>query len=92
MAKQLAFGRRSIAMRTLLVSTAALAAGFVFSAVAANAPTESNGCGPSGMSAKTSHAITQSGFTDVKEVPKAVIVHAIDPDGNPVVMVLAPAE
>ncbi len=56
-----------------------------------NAALPSSGCGPNAMSAKTSQGIAQSGFTDAQEVPKAVVVHALDPDGNPVFMILAPA-
>jgi hypothetical protein len=79
-------------MRTVLISTGALALGFVLSAAAQNVGTQSSGCGSSAMSAKTSQSVTQSGFTNVQDVPKAVIVHAMDPDGNPVIMVLAPAQ
>ncbi len=90
-------------MRTLLFSTAALVVGFILSAAAQNAATQQNapqqqnaalpssGCGQNAMSAKTSQGIAQSGFTDAQEVPKAVVVHALDPDGNPVFMILAPA-
>jgi hypothetical protein len=79
-------------MRTVLFSTAALAIGFVLSAAADTATKQNNGCGPTAMSAKTSQGIAQSGFTNAQEVPKAVVVHAMDPDGNPVIMVLAPAQ
>jgi hypothetical protein len=78
-------------MRTLLFSTAALALGFVLSAAAQNTGQQGGGCGPNAMSNKTKQGLTQSGFTNAQDVPKAVIVHATDPDGNPVIMVLAPA-
>ncbi len=79
-------------MRTVLFSAAAFAVGCVLSAAAQNVATQSSGCGQSAMSPKTSQGMTQSGFSNVKDVPKAVIVHATDPDGNPVIMVLAPAQ
>jgi hypothetical protein len=44
------------------------------------------------MSVKTSQGIAKSGFTEVKDVPQADIIHAVDPDGNPVIMVVAPAQ
>jgi hypothetical protein len=78
-------------MRTVLVSATALVVGFVLSAVAQNTPTQSGGCGKSAMSTKTSQGVSKGGFTDVTDVPKAVVVHAVDPDGNPVIMVVAPA-
>jgi hypothetical protein len=79
-------------MRTVIISTAALALGFVLSAAAQNVGTQSGGCGSSAMSAKTSQGVSQGGFSNVQDVPKAVVVHAMDPDGNPVIMVLAPAQ
>jgi hypothetical protein len=78
-------------MRTILVSAVALVVGFALSAVAQNAATQSSDCGKSAMSAKTSQGIANSGFSNVNDVPKAVIIHATDPDGNPVIMVVAPA-
>jgi hypothetical protein len=77
-------------MRTVFVLTAALVVAFVLSAVAQNAATQSSGCGQSAMSAKTSQGVSKSGFTNVTDVPKAVVIHAMDPDGNPVIMVVAP--
>jgi hypothetical protein len=79
-------------MRTILISSAALLLGFAISAVAQNAATQSSGCGQSALSAKTSQGISNGGFTNVNDVPKAVIIHATDPDGNPVIMVVAPAQ
>jgi hypothetical protein len=86
-------------MRTLLFSTAAFAAGLALSAAAQNsagqqasASSGSGSCGPSAMSSRTSQGVAGSGFTNLAEVPHAVVVHAVDPDGNPVIMIVAPAQ
>jgi hypothetical protein len=85
-------------MRTILFSTVAFAVGCVLSAAAQNAATQSasaqssGGCGPTAMSNKTSQGVSGSGFTQLSEVPHAVVIHAVDPDGNPVIMVVAPAQ
>jgi hypothetical protein len=79
-------------MRTILVSAAALVVGFVLSAVAQNTSTQSTDCGPNAMSPKTSQGVTNSGFTEMQNVPKAIVIHAKDPDGNPVIMLVAPAQ
>jgi hypothetical protein len=84
-------------MRTVLVSAAAFMVGFMLSAVAQNTTTSQNtpgqatGCGHDAMSPKTSQGVNNSGFTQLQDVPKAVVVHAVDPDGNPVIMLVAPA-
>jgi len=78
-------------MRTILVSAAALVVGFVLSAVAQSTSTQSSDCGPNAMSPKTSQGVTNSGFTEMQNVPKAIVIHAKDPDGNPVIMLVAPA-
>jgi hypothetical protein len=79
-------------MRTILVSAAALVVGFVLSAVAQSTSTQSTDCGPNAMSPKTSQGVTNSGFTEMQNVPKAIVIHAKDPDGNPVIMLVAPAQ
>jgi hypothetical protein len=79
-------------MRTVLFSATALVTGFVLSAAAQDAAKQPSGCGPSAMSTKTSQGMTQSGFTNPQEIPKAVVIHAIDPDGHPVLMLIAPAD
>ena len=77
--------------RTILISATALVVGFVLSAVAQNTSMQSTDCGPNAVSPKTSQGVSNSGFTDVQNVPKAIVIHAKDPDGNPVIMVVAPA-
>jgi hypothetical protein len=49
------------------------------------------GCGPSTMGDHASQSMAQGGFTKVEGVNQALLVHAIDPDGNPVVMIITPA-
>ncbi|MEA2733031.1 MAG: hypothetical protein QOD93_4520 [Acetobacteraceae bacterium] len=78
-------------MRTILVGAAALATGFILSAVAQQPSQSSTGCGPSGTGAHASQGIAQGGFTKVEAAPRALVIHAIDPDGNPVMMIVTPA-
>ena len=50
------------------------------------------GCGATTTADHATQGITQGGFTGVEPVAKALVVHAIDPDGNPVLMLItAPA-
>jgi hypothetical protein len=78
-------------MRTVLVAAAALATGFILSAGAQQPTQKTGGCGPAAMADHASPGIAQGGFTKVEPVVRALIVHAIDPDGNPVMMILTPA-
>ena len=79
-------------MRTVLFTAAALVTGFVLSAAAQNVDKKPTSCGPTAMSTKTSQVVNQNGFTNPSEVPNAVVMHATDPDGKPVIMLIAPAQ
>jgi hypothetical protein len=84
---------QEIAMRSVIFATAGLAVGFVLSAAAQNtttqnSPTQSSDCGPSAMSSKTSEGVGHGG---TQAATKAVILHAEDADGNPVLMMITPA-
>jgi hypothetical protein len=82
-------------MRTVLIAAAALACGFILSAVAqqANQNTSLNtgGCSPATTADHASDGIAKGGFTNVEPVGRALLVHAIDPDGNPVTMIITSA-
>jgi hypothetical protein len=92
-------------MRTVFVAAAALATGFVVSAVAQQAGHDAHssnqsasssnqktgGCAPTAMGNHASNSMSQGGFTHVEPVATALIVRAIDPDGNPVTMLITPA-
>jgi hypothetical protein len=78
-------------MRTILVAAAALAIGFVLSAVAQQGNQNGSGCSPSMTADHASQGITEGGFTKVEPVARALLVHAVDPDGNPVMMIITPA-
>jgi hypothetical protein len=85
-------------MRTVLIAATALATGFILSAAAQQATQNTGqanqntgGCGPSAMADHASQGISQGGFTRVQPVAQALLVHAIDPDGNPVTMIITPA-
>ena len=82
-------------MRTVLVAAAALACGFIWSAVAeqANQQTSQNttGCSQATTADHASEGVTKGGFTNVEPVGRALLVHAIDPDGNPVTMIITAA-
>jgi hypothetical protein len=87
-------------MRTVLVAAAALACGFVLSAVAEQATQNTaaqqasqnpSGCNQATTADHASQGITKGGFTNVEPVGRALLVHAVDPDGNPVVMIITAA-
>jgi hypothetical protein len=78
-------------MRTVLVAAAALATGFILSTAAQQPSQNPGGCGPAAMADHASQGIAQGGFTKVEPIGRALIVHAVDPDGNPVVMIITPA-
>jgi hypothetical protein len=85
-------------MRTVLIAGTALATGFILSAAAQQATQNTGqanqntgGCCPSAMADHASQGISQGGFTRVQPVAQALLVHAIDPDGNPVTMIITPA-
>ena len=81
-------------MRSVIFATAGLAVGFVLSAAAQNtttqnSPTQSSDCGPSAMPSEASESVGHGGM---HAATKAVVLHAEDPDGNPVLMMITPAD
>jgi hypothetical protein len=78
-------------MRTVVVAAAALVTGSILSAVGQQPTQNTGGCGPAATADHASQGIAQGGFTKVEPVAKALLVHAVDPDGNPVVMIITPA-
>jgi hypothetical protein len=78
-------------MRTVLVAAVALATGFILSVAAQQTGQTSDGCASATQADHASQGITQGGFTKVEPVARALIVRAVDPDGNPVTMIIAPA-
>jgi hypothetical protein len=51
-----------------------------------------NGCGKqAAWTDQMSDKLAQSGYTSARQVPQALVLHAIGPDGIPVVMLIVPA-
>jgi hypothetical protein len=78
-------------MRTALIAAVALLTGFILSAAADQAKTDSVGCNSATKADHAAEGISQGGFTQVRPITSALIVRAVDPDGNPVTMIVTPA-
>ena len=52
---------------------------------------QAGGCGnQAAWTDQMSQKLAQNGYTAAQQMPQALVLHAIGPDGNPVVMVIAP--